>query len=372
VNGILASSGTGFLSIELWRESVKDTLMALRCAVIGAGAMGTACAWLLAKKHEHQVYLWCRRPDRAQAIAETRINEPYLPLMTPDPKQPKVPFRIPETITITSDQSVIASADVVILAVPMVHLRTTLKQLRSAWPSQALIVSVVKGIEQQTHRLPSEVVTEETSASALVALTGPSHAEEIVSDQPASVVAAGANLDQARRVRDLFGGPRFRVYSKTDVRGAEIAGAMKNVIAIAAGIGDGLGFGINAKAALVSRGMRELNRLPDRWSIKPETINGLAGVGDLVATCCSEHSRNRGFGEDIGRGGHPQTLLTQSVKVIEGAWTARAVFQMAQEFSADLPLMTEVYRIIFESKNPKDAVADLLNREQKDEDEKPS
>lgn len=328
--------------------------MAERWTILGDGAMGTACAGLLAGKGVFSVSLWCQFAENAEAMLRDRENRRFLP---------GVP--IDRTVQITSDPAVVGDSQAFVLAVPMVYLASTLERLRPVWPASGpapVVVSVVKGMEQQTCRRPSEIVRDVLGPVEFVVLTGPMHAEEIARGMPASVVAAHPDPEIAGRVQRSFSTDRLRVYASLDRVGAELGGALKNVVAVAAGVCDGAGFGDNAKSALMTRGLVEMTRFGVAMGAKAATFYGLAGLGDLVTTCVSPHGRNRRVGERLGRGETLRQILADMVNVAEGVWTARSVHQIAVERSISMPVADEVYRILFEDKDVRQAVDDLMSR----------
>lgn len=324
-----------------------------RFAVLGDGAMGTACASLLARQPNHAVTLWCASADHAGKLQAERENHRYLP-----------GCRLADGLAITADFAAVVDADVFVLAVPMLYLERTAQRWRPDWPEsrKPLVVSVVKGIEQQTLRTASQLLRDVLGQERFIALSGPSHAEEMFTDKPTSVVAAGATAD-ADRVQRWFNTKRFRVYTARDLLGTELAGALKNVIAIGAGISDGLGLGDNSKSALISRGIAEMMRFGKAMGVQPATFIGLAGVGDLVTTCFSPHGRNRRVGERLGRGETLAQILASTASVAEGIWTARAVHVLAQTKGIPMPLCEQVYCIAHEGKTPRQALEDLMSRD---------
>ena len=321
--------------------------------------MGTACALLLAQPPDRQVCLWSAFPENVALLREKRENVRFLP---------GVP--IPESIALTADIDEAArGADLLVLAIPTVYLRDTLTRIAPALRGRAQpAVSVAKGLEIATFRRPTEIAREVLGERPLAALSGPSHAEEISRGLPASVVAASADLAFARWVQSLFSTERFRVYTNPDLLGVELAGALKNVIGIAAGISDGLGFGDNAKSALLTRALVELVRFGVAHGAQRATFFGLAGIGDLITTCISPHGRNRRVGELLGRGQKLRDILASMPQVAEGVYTARSVYARAAALGLDLPIMTEVYRVLYEDKDPLTAVQDLMLREPKGEE----
>ncbi|HET6575278.1 MAG TPA: NAD(P)H-dependent glycerol-3-phosphate dehydrogenase, partial [Fimbriiglobus sp.] len=259
-----------------------------------------------------------------------------------------------------------AGADCWVAAVPMAFLRETLVRLKPFAGGDVPVVSLTKGIEVATFRRPTEVIAEVLGASRLVAVSGPSHAEEVARGLPTSLVAASVDADLAGWVQDQFGNDRLRVYTNADLVGVELAGALKNVIGIAAGVCDGLRFGDNAKAALLTRGLAEMARFGVAHGAAPATFAGLAGLGDLIATCFSPHGRNRRAGERLARG-EPLADVVAGPQVVEGAYTARSVFERTTRMGLDAPIMTTVYRILYEGLSPHDAVQDILSRPPKGE-----
>lgn len=328
----------------------------MRFVVVGAGAMGTACSLLLARRREQEVTLWCHRSEAARMLAESRENREYLPGVPISPE-----------ITITDDPTVLSKADVLVLAVPTSPLRSLLLEIRTDWPPSAAVVSVIKGVERGTLATPTQIVEATTGSHRLAILSGPSHAEEIGRGLPASVVSASSDGELAEQVQRWFSNDRFRVYTTTDGRGVELAGALKNVIAIAAGICDGLALGDNAKAALVTRGLVEMVRLGVAEGAKQETFHGLAGLGDLLTTCHSRHSRNRNVGELIGKGMSLTSILASTRKVAEGVWTSKALVELAAARDVEMPVAMEVFRVLHEGKDPRRAVTDLMSRELRQE-----
>lgn len=321
-------------------------------AILGDGAWGTAVALLLAQNSDHRVRLWCARADRARELLAQRENIRFLP---------GVP--ISKNIEITHDlAAVVDGIDLCVAAVPTVYLRETLKPLGQVLPKDTPILSLAKGVENRTFRRPTEILHELTGADRLAALSGPSHAEEVSRGLPTSVVAASTDLDLAQWVQEHFTTERFRVYTNQDVIGVETCGALKNVIAIAAGISDGLGFGDNAKSSLLTRGLVEIARFGVAMGGEPATFYGLAGVGDLMTTCVSPHGRNRRVGLRLAAGETLDAILASSEMVAEGVYTTRSVFERTQMMGIEMPILTEVYRMLYEGKSPKQAVSDLMLR----------
>ncbi len=327
-------------------------------AVLGAGSWGTALACSLAQ-NGHAVRLWTLDPDHAAALASTRRNEPFLPMAT-----------LPDAIAPTADLAeATAGAWLWVVAVPSQAVRSLMERLADHLPdAPPVVVSVAKGIEIGTLRTTSAVVREarpEFDASRVGVLYGPSHAEEVAVGQPTSLVVAMPDAEAASRVQAAFMAPALRVYTNPDVVGVEIGGSVKNVIALAAGMGDGLGLGDNAKAALVTRGLAEITRLGVALGADAHTFAGLTGLGDLVVTCFSRHSRNRGFGEKIGGGMSVDDALASSQMVVEGVATTASVRALAERLGVELPIADAVAAILAGEMKPVDAVGALMGRDPK-------
>jgi glycerol-3-phosphate dehydrogenase (NAD(P)+) len=320
--------------------------------VLGAGAMGTACAWILGQQPGTDVRLWARNETFARHIHETRENSRLLPHV-----------RLPDAITVTADAGqALLGADVVLICIPTRGLRDAIHRMIRIIPDNALLVSAIKGIENDSLLRPSQIIQQITGHRDVVVLGGPCHAEEVAHRKPASIVAACENLSAAEQIQTLMSTEFLRVYANEDQIGVELAGALKNVIAIAAGICDGLGFGDNAKAALITRGLAEMVRFGSVIGADRSTFYGLAGLGDLVTTCNSSHSRNRAVGEGLGRGRSLANIQESMTAVAEGILTARSVYQIATERVIDMPIATQVYRVLFESKSPREATVELMQR----------
>jgi glycerol-3-phosphate dehydrogenase (NAD(P)+) len=321
----------------------------MKITVIGTGGWGTALAVLL-HGNGHRVTLWGRLPEEVEPILATRENKMLLPGV-----------KVPAEITVTLEtKTALRDAKMVVFAVPSHGMRPICRQLG---PTEAILVHVAKGIENETGARMSEVIAAELHRDAVV-LSGPSHAEEVGRGIPTAVVVAGK---QATQVQQAFMNERFRVYTHDDVIGVELGGALKNVIAIAAGCCDGIGFGDNTKAALCTRGVAEMARLGAALGARPETFYGLSGIGDLIVTAFSRHSRNRSFGERLGKGETPEQIVASTKTVAEGVRTAKSVRQLALRLAVDLPISREVHAILYEGKPPQQAVRDLMTREAKPE-----
>jgi len=329
----------------------------LKIAVLGDGGWGTALAILL-KAKGFDVSLWGAFKDNIQTLIEYGENKKFLPGV-----------KIPSGIRFTCDaDAACEDASMIILAIPSRFLREVLLKNRDTLKeSRASIVSVIKGLEGKTLKRMSEVVLEILGERDFAVLSGPSIAPEVARLVPTAVVVASMDEALARKVRDVFRTDQFRVYTNRDVIGVELGGALKNIIAIAAGISDGLGFGANTKAAMLTRGLLEMARLGAAMGALPETFKGLSGLGDLVTTCVSPEGRNRGFGEKIGKGKKPEDILKKSIMEIEGAWASKAALELGKRYKVELPITQQVYSVIFERKSPKIAVNELMMREPKEE-----
>ncbi|HEX6791154.1 MAG TPA: NAD(P)H-dependent glycerol-3-phosphate dehydrogenase [Candidatus Krumholzibacteria bacterium] len=326
----------------------------MRIAVLGAGSWGTTLAIVLAE-NGHDVVLWDHDAARAKKIAAMSENARYLPDVT-----------IPAGVAVTATfADALDDAAMVVFAVPSHTVRATARAMAgSGRAADAVVVTGTKGLEEGTHRRMSEILIEELRCAPerVVSLVGPSHAEEVSRHIATSIVAAGAGEKECRAVQEAFGRPYLRIYTNTDIVGVEIATALKNSIAIAAGILDGAGGGDNTKAALVTRGLTEIARLGAAMGARPETFSGLAGVGDLVVTCLSRHSRNRRVGEAIGRGERLDDALARLGMVAEGVRTTRAAVELGRERGVELPIIEMVHRVLFEGHDPREAIQMLMAR----------
>jgi glycerol-3-phosphate dehydrogenase (NAD(P)+) len=330
--------------------------MSTQFAVLGDGAWGTAIALLLAQKSDHQVVLWSAREENARILRERRENVDYLP---------GVP--IPAAVELTTDVRQAAKADLWVAAIPTVYLRKTLAPIAAALTAPNPVLSLAKGVEIGTFLRPTEIIEQVLGKRRVAALSGPSHAEEVSRGLPTSVVAASADLELARWIQQSFSTDRFRVYTNKDLIGVELGGALKNVIAIAAGIADGLGFGDNTKAAVMTRGLAELVRFGVALGADTHTFFGLAGIGDLITTCISRHGRNRHVGERLGKGEKISDILASMKMVAEGIYTTKSVHEQASRLGLELPITAEIYRVLYEGKDPRTAVNELMTREPKGE-----
>jgi len=324
-------------------------------AVIGAGAWGTALA-VVAATNQHRVSLWARESDVVSDVNTSHRNLRFLP-----------DAELQSSIYATDDLASITDADIVIVAIPTQHIRSTL----TAAPllRNAIVVNVAKGIEIGTHLRVSEILGDlGLLGDSYTVLSGPSHAEEVVKSMPTTVVVASQDDAAARVVQDVLSTDDFRVYTSDDVIGVEICGALKNVIAIASGVIDGLGMGDNTKAALITRGLAEIARLGVALGATPSTFYGLAGLGDLYVTCSSRHSRNRFVGEELGKGRTLDSILSSMTAVAEGVTTTRAALELAATVGVELPITEKIAGIMFAAEDPRDAIRELMTRPTKDED----
>ncbi|MBC7341558.1 MAG: NAD(P)H-dependent glycerol-3-phosphate dehydrogenase [Clostridia bacterium] len=328
-------------------------------AVLGAGGWGTALALLLAEK-KYKVTLWARRPSFADRLASVRENQDYLP-----------GIRLPNSIQITSDlERAVYGCDVLILAVPSMGVRSIARRISTLVHRNQIIVNAAKGLEPDSLCRLSQVIAAELGSAyedRIVALSGPTHAEEVSRHMFTAAVVSGTGWSSVELAQDVLMAPFFRIYTNPDLTGVEVAGALKNVIALGAGILEGLGLGDNSKAALITRGLAEMARLGVALGANPATFAGLAGLGDLVATCTSPHSRNRRAGIALGQGKPLQAILDASPMVIEGIPATSAAWKMAQEYGVDMPITEQVHRIIFENQKPERSLALLMGRPKKGE-----
>jgi len=325
----------------------------MRITVLGAGAWGTALARLL-DQGNNEVTLWGHKPEWLEEIRKTNRNERFLPGIDL-PKSLKLQTGLPKAIS---------GAECVVVAVPSQPFRDVTRHLVDY---SGVVVSVTKGIEYQTGLTMCGVLAQNAPQAQSAALSGPSFAVEVARDIPTAIVAASSNPGVASLVQNLFSRAAFRVYTSSDVIGVELGGALKNVVAIAAGVGDGLRFGDNSKAALVTRAIVEIRRLGVACGAQAETFTGLSGLGDLMVTCFSKLSRNRGFGERVGRGERPRDIGESTATVAEGYPTARSAFELARKHSAQTPIIDEVHAMLFEGKDVVQAVRDLMSRDLKSE-----
>ncbi len=327
-----------------------------RIGMIGAGSWGTALSWLLAN-NGHQVTVWSALKDEIEMLNREHEHQVKLPGV-----------KLPESMTFTTDlHDACQEKDLLVLAVPSPFVRSTAHSMQGHVKDGQLIVSVAKGIEEDTLFTLTQIIEEELPGVRTVALSGPSHAEEVGHGMPTAIVAGSENGADAEYVQDIFMSEVFRVYTSDDPYGMQLGGALKNVIALAAGIADGLGYGDNTKAALITRGIHEISRLGEAAGGKRETFQGLTGIGDLIVTCASMHSRNRRAGILIGQGKSYEEAMQEVKQVVEGVYSAKAAVALAEKYKVQLPIIEEVNRILFEGKKPSEALKELMSRSKKDE-----
>jgi glycerol-3-phosphate dehydrogenase (NAD(P)+) len=329
-----------------------------KIAVLGAGSWGTALSIVLAD-NGHVVKLWSHREEQVNEINQTRRNEKYLDITLPD-----------EIQSYASLKDAVKDVEAIVLVVPAKAIREVTAQLQEIMPLDVTLIHATKGIEPVTLKRVSEMIAEEFPAypkDDIVVLSGPSHAEEVAKRHPTTVTVAALNNEKSRHAQNLFNSDTFRVYTSQDVLGLELGGALKNIIALGAGISDGLGFGDNAKAALITRGLAEITRLGTKLGANPISFLGLSGVGDLIVTCTSVHSRNWKAGNLLGKGYTLQEVLEEMDMVVEGVRTVQAAFQIAKEYKVDMPITAGIYDVLFEDKKPEDVVNQLMNRDKREE-----
>ena len=325
-----------------------------KISVLGSGSWGLALALLL-HNNGHEVLLWSARPENARKLREKRENPDRLPGV-----------RLPDEIDVLTDlERALKDVDVTVLAVASPYIRSTAHKMAPFVCKDQKIVNVAKGIEEKTLKTLSEVIEEEIPQGNVAVLSGPSHAEEVGRGLPTTCVISAHSQETAEYLQSIFMSPVFRVYTTPDILGVELGGALKNVIALAAGTADGLGYGDNTKAALITRGITEIGRLGKKMGAQMETFYGLSGIGDLIVTCASKHSRNRKAGYLIGQGYTMEEAMKEVQMVVEGVYSARAARELAEKYEVEMPIITEVNRVLFEGKSAAEAVMDLMLRDKK-------
>lgn len=328
----------------------------VKIAVLGAGSWGSALAILLAKKG-HSVDMWSRDRQQVEDMLESRENKKYL-----------AKIKLPENLNITNDiEEAINDKDILLLAVPTHSIRQLLEDNKHLIDEDQIIVNLAKGIENSSLMRISDIVAEILENNKYVMLSGPSHAEEVGLDIPTTVVSASTCEATAEYIQDVFMTPKFRVYTNPDVIGVELGGALKNIIALTAGISDGLGYGDNTKAALMTRGIVEIARLGVKLGAEDATFSGLAGIGDLIVTCTSMHSRNRRAGILIGEGRSVEDAIKEVGMVVEGIKTTKSAYQLAKKHGVSMPITEELYKVLYEESNVRNSVDNLMGRSKKDE-----
>jgi len=325
-----------------------------KISVIGAGSWGTALSCVL-HANGHDVMIWSAIEEEIQMLSKDREHKQKLPGV-----------HLAEEIILTANlQEAVCGRDVLILAVPSVYTRNTAKQMSPYVTKGQIIVNVAKGIEEDTLKTLAEIIQDEVLSAEVAVLSGPSHAEEVGNGLPTTCVVGAGKKETADYIQNLFMNEVFRVYTSPDVIGIELGGALKNVIALAAGMADGLGYGDNTKAALITRGINEIGRLAMTMGAKYETLSGLTGIGDLIVTCASVHSRNRRAGMLIGQGLSMEEAMREVKMVVEGVYSAKAAIGLAKKYNVSMPIIEQVNRVLFEDKPVKEAVSELMLRDKK-------
>ena len=328
----------------------------MRITVIGDGGWGTANAMLLAG-YGHDVTLWGAFPEYVEEMRKTRRNEKFLKGVT-----------LPDNLNLESDRAkAVSGAEVVVLAAPSKYFTSVVEGFKGLITKEMLVVSITKGLCEKTNRRMTDLGAEILGTGPIVALAGPTHAEEVARGIPTTIVAACEDTAKAKRVQEIWSGPKFRVYTSPDPVGVEIGGAVKNVLAIAVGCSDGMGFGDNTRAALITRGLVEMKRFVLAYGGLEATLNGLAGIGDLIVTCTSVHSRNHSVGERLGKGEKIVDILGSMQMVAEGVWNSKVVHEIAKRLGVEMPICELVYRLCYKDFNARDAVSAMMTRDLKSE-----
>lgn len=329
--------------------------MSEKIAVIGSGSWGTAAAVHLSKQG-HDVTLWSWLPEESRRLETDGENKEFLPGVA-----------LPSSIRFTSDISCVADKNLIVLVTPSKAIRSTCSAMAPHVTDGTLVVILSKGIEDGTLCTMSEIVESEIPNCRVAVMSGPSHAEEVARGIPTTNIAACGDIKYAEYIQSVFMSDNFRVYTGTDVLGVELGGALKNIIALCAGITDGIGFGDNTKAALMTRGIKEISRLGTTMGAEADTFWGLSGIGDLIVTCTSMHSRNRRAGILIGEGKSLDEALSTVHMVVEGVQSCRAAYELSQKYDVEMPIVQKAYEVLYMGKNPKDAVLELMQRDRKSE-----
>ncbi len=323
---------------------------------LGSGSFGTALAVMLSKKG-YQVRMWARSEETVDDINLKRENFKYMPHVI-----------IPSNVSASTNiNEVVQDSKVIVLSVPSHAIKNISQMIKGIVKDYQIIVIIAKGIDGDSHKRLSQIVEEEIPDNHVVILSGPSHAEEVAMDLPTTIVASSRNRAYSMYIQEIFMTNKFRVYTNDDIIGVEIAGAVKNIIALAAGVSDGIGFGDNTKAALMTRGMSEIKRIGVALGAKQETFYGLTGMGDLIVTCTSMHSRNRRAGILIGKGRSYEEASNEIGMVVEGIKACKAFYELKEELKVSMPITDALYKVLFQGKDPKYAVYELMSREKKDE-----
>ncbi|MBC5995865.1 NAD(P)H-dependent glycerol-3-phosphate dehydrogenase [Romboutsia ilealis] len=322
-----------------------------KVSVLGAGSWGSALALVLAK-NGFDVSMWTLNEEQCNYINKNRENIEYLPGV-----------HIPENITTTVNlEEAVVGSEIIVLAVPSQAIRMVCQQIKPFITDDQILVDVAKGLESNTGLRLSDVCKEELYNNKYVALSGPSHAEEVSKEIPTTVVVSSHDMNAAEKVQDAFMNSNFRVYINQDIIGVELGGALKNIIAFGAGICDGLGYGDNAKAALMTRGIREISRLGVAMGAEESTFSGLTGIGDLIVTCTSMHSRNRRAGILIGQGKSLEETLEEVKMVVEGITATKVAYEVSKKLNIDMPITSAIYSVLYDNSNPNEVVAELMMR----------
>ena len=328
----------------------------MKISVIGDGGWGTANAMLLAG-YGHDVTLWGAFPEYIEEMRRTRRNEKFLKGVT-----------LPDNLNLESDRAkAVTGAEVVVLAPPSKYFTSVVEGFKGLITKDMLVVSITKGLCEKTNRRMTDLGAEILGTGPIVALAGPTHAEEVSRGIPTAIVAACTDAAKAKRVQEIWSGPKFRVYTSPDPVGVEIGGAVKNVLAISVGCSDGMGFGDNTRAALITRGLVEMKRFVLAYGGSEETLNGLAGIGDLIVTCTSVHSRNHSVGERLGKGERIEDILGSMQMVAEGVWNSKVVHEIAKKLGVEMPICEMVYALCYKGLSAKDAAKAVMERRLKAE-----
>lgn len=324
----------------------------MKISIVGGGSWGTAICYLISKKYEPIFYI--RDNDVCDTLKNTGENKKYLP------------NTIIKNAKFTNSLEDIADSDLIVLATPSSAIKDTLSKVVKFLNKDTIIASLAKGFEEETHKRLSEIAKEYTK-NPFVVISGPSHAEEVGKDIPTAIVASSMNREAMKKVQEVFSSPVFRVYTNPDLIGVETGGALKNIIALAAGMSDGLGYGDNTKAALMTRGMYEMSKLGLKLGANPHTFNGLSGMGDLIVTCTSMHSRNRRCGILIGQGHSIEKSIEEIGQVVEGIKTTKAAYLLSQDYGVEMPIVSTLYEVLYGTLDPRQAVESLMTRKHKEE-----
>ena len=328
----------------------------MKLTVIGDGGWGTANALLLSG-YGHEVTIWGAFKDYIEEMRLTRRNERFLKGV-----------EIPESIALEYEpKKAVEGAEIVVLAPPSKFFSSVMERFKGLITKDMLVVSLTKGLCEKTNKRMTELAEEILGIDNVVALAGPTHAEEVSRSIPTTIVAACKDGEKAKMVQKIWSGPLFRVYTSPDPVGVEIGGAVKNVIAIAVGCSDGMGFGDNTRAALITRGLAEMRRFVIAYGGKPETVSGLAGIGDLIVTCTSQHSRNHSVGERLGKGEKIEQILSSMQMVAEGVWNSRVIYELSKKLGVEMPICSLVYSLCYENFDASKAVEAIMSRELKSE-----